>query len=173
MDVLTLLIMAIGTYIGYKRGLVLELTDWVIGFVAGFAAYRGFRPLGRTIFRMAPGWGEDGSMNVAFWFLLLLVGIAILTAGLHIDRSTREFDRIPPEVRNYGGMVSAFGKSLALCILLAVYMPLSDGLAEAEKVGLRRSASATALRNLSPPIASVMGVIAPSDLAERFRKAAK
>jgi hypothetical protein len=172
MDGLTFLIIGIGTYIGYKRGLVLEVTDWFIGFVAGFAAFRGFRPLGKTIFRFAPGWGEDGSMSVAFWFLLVFVGVAVLTAGLHIDRSTREFDRIPPEVRNYGGLVSAFVKSIVLCVLLAVYLPMSDGLAEAEKASLKRSGSATALRNISPPVAAIMGVIAPRDLAEKFQKAA-
>lgn len=173
MDILVLLVMGLGTFIGYKRGLVHEVTDCLIGVIGGFIAFRGFRPFGGFVLRMAPGWGEDASMRFGFWFLFLVFGIAILTAGLHIDRATREFDRIPPEVRNYGGGLIAFFKCLVISILLAVYLPTADGISPSERAIIKRSAASTGLRVLSAPVGALMGVLCPADIAKRFNELAK
>lgn len=171
MDIVTLMIIGFGTAAGYKRGLVLEATDWLIGGIAGLAAFRGFRPFGAFLHRMIKGWPINYCESIGFWILLLFFGVLILSAGLHVDRATREYDRIPPEVRNYGGAVSAFLKCLVICCVLCAYLPYSDGLAAAEKAALKRSASATALKSLAAPVGVLVAIIAPDDIAQKFRSA--
>ncbi len=167
------MVIGFGTYAGYKRGLVLEITDWVIGLVAGLVAFRGFRPFGGFIHRMIPGWPEPTSQSIAFWFLLLFCGIMILSGGLHVDRATRENDRIPPELRNYGGLAVAFVKCLLICSLLCAYLPYADGLTNSEKQGVRRAPSSGIFRGLSGPIGGLVGIIAPDDIAKKYRDAVK
>lgn len=173
MDVITLMVLGFGTAAGYKRGLILEMTDWSIGLFAGAISLRGFRPFGGFIHRMIPGWPPSTCDSVAFWFLLLFFGIMILSAGLHIDRATREYDRIPPEVRNYGGTAVAFFKCLIIASLLCAYLPYSDGITSAERSGVKKSASAQALRGLSAPIGTLVSVVAPEDIAKKYREAVK
>ena len=173
MDVITLMVMGFGTAAGYKRGLILEITDWCIGLLAGAISLRGFRPFGGFLHRMIPGWPPHTCESVAFWFLLLFFGIMILSAGLHIDRATREYDRIPPEVRNYGGAAVAFVKSLIIASLLCAYLPYSDGITSAERSGVKSSGSAQALRGLSAPISVLVSVVAPEDIAKKYRDAVK
>ena len=172
-DIICLMVIGFGSAAAYKRGLVLEMTDWTIGLVAGLAAFRGFRPFGGFIHRMIPGWPEPTSQSIAFWFLLLFVGIMVLSAGLHIDRATREYDRIPPEVRNYGGLAVGFVKCLVIASLLCAYLPYSDGLTSAEKNGVRRAMSAGVLRSLSAPINVIVSIVAPDDIARKYREAVK
>lgn len=170
MDVITLMIMGFGTYIGYKRGLVLELTDWCIGLIAGTIAFRGFRPFGNFVHRILKEWPLETCENLAFWFLLMVFGLVIVTAGLHADRATREFDRIPPEIRAYGGAVVAFFKCLTICCLIAGYLPTTKGLASPEKLALSKAASTTALKTLGGPVVLLVSMVAPEDIAEKFRK---
>lgn len=172
-DIICLMVLGFGTYAGYKRGLVLEMTDWSIGLVAGLIAFRGFRPFGGFVHRMIPGWPEPTSQSISFWFLLLFFGIMVLSAGLHVDRATREGDRIPPEVRNYGGTLVAFVKCLVICSLLCAYLPYADGLTNAEKQGVRRAPSSSLFRSLSAPIGVLVSVIAPDDIAKKYREAVK
>ncbi len=167
------MIIGFGTYIGTKRGLVLELTDWTVMIVAGVVAFRGFRPLGDFLHRMIKAWPQENCETIAFWFLLLLAGLAILTGGLHLDRQTREFDRIPPEIRQYGGGLVAFAKSLTIACLVAVLLPFASGLTVAEAKSARRSAGATAMRALGTPVGVFVGIVCPSDLAEKWRKACR
>lgn len=167
------MVLGFGTAAGYKRGMILEMTDWAIGLIGGLVAFRGFRPFGGFIHRMIPGWPEPTSQSIAFWFLLLFFGIMILSAGLHIDRATREQDRIPPEVRNYGGLVVAFVKCLIICSLLCAYLPYADGLTQSEKQGVRRALSSGIFRSLSAPINVLVSVIAPDDIAQKYRDATK
>lgn len=171
MDILTLMVMGFGTFAGYKRGLVLEATDWLIGGVAGLIAFRGFRPFGAFVHRIVKSWPQETAESVCFWFLLLFAGLMILSAGLHIDRATREYDRIPPHVRAGGGTFLAFFKCLVISSLLSAYLPYSDGLAAAEKLAVRRSASAKALRGLSAPIGVIVAIITPEDIAQKYRDA--
>jgi hypothetical protein len=171
MDIVTLMIIGFGTAAGYKRGLILEITDWLIGGIAGLIAFRGFRPLAGFMHRLIKGWPVEYCERAGFWFLLLFFGIMILSLGLHIDRATREYDRIPPEVRNYGGAFSAFFKTLVICSLLCAYLPYSDGLAAAEKTALRRSTAATTLKALGPPVGVLVGIVTPEDIANKYRKA--
>lgn len=173
MDVITLLIMGFGTYVGYKRGLVLELTDWCVGLFAGMIAFRGFRPFGGFIHRILKEWPLETCENLAFWFLLMTFGLIIVTAGLHADRSTREFDRIPPEIRSYGGMTVAFFKCLTISCLLAAYLPTTKGLAAPEKIALNKAASTRALKSMSGPVSVLVSLVAPQDIAEKFRKAVR
>ena len=173
MDVITLMVLGFGTAAGYKRGLILEITDWCIGLFAGAISLRGFRALGGFLHRMIPGWPVHTCESVGFWFLLLFVGVMILSAGLHIDRATREYDRIPPEVRNYGGMSVSFVKCLIIASLLCAYLPYSDGITSAERSGVRASASAKTLRGLSAPIGVLVSVVAPDDIAQKYREAVK
>lgn len=171
MDIVTLMVIGFGTYAGYKRGLVLEFGDWLIGGVAGLIAFRGFRPLGAFVHRILKSWPETYCERLSFWFLLMFFGLMIFSAALHVDRATREYDRIPPNVRNGGGTFLAFFKSLVIASLLAAYLPYSDGLATAEKIALRRSASAKALRGLAAPIGVIVAIITPDDIAQKFRDA--
>lgn len=171
LDILVVIVMGFGTYIGSKRGLMLELTDWCIMIFASLAAFRGFRPLGAFLHRMIPAWPLPNCETIAFWFLLLVVGVGVLTVGLHADRATREFDRIPPEVRQYGGLTVAFFKCLVLACVLAATLPYSSGLSSAEKKAAKKSASATALRSVSGPVALIVGIVTPEDYAKKFRDA--
>lgn len=173
LDIVVVMIIGFGTYIGTKRGLVLELTDWTVMILAGIVAFRGFRPLGEFLNRMIKAWPLENCETIAFWFLLLFVGLAILTAGLHLDRQTREFDRIPPEIRNYGGGFVALSKSLTIACLVAVLLPYASGLTMAEAKSARRSAGATAMRALGTPVGVLVGIVCPSDLAEKWRKACR
>lgn len=168
LDVLVMMLIGFGTYAGYKRGLVLELTDWAIMIFASLAAFRGFRPLAGFMHRMFPGWTLPYCESIAFWILMLFFGLAILSAGLHIDRATREFDRIPPEARAYGGTGVAFFKTIVLSCLMAAMLPMSSGLAPAEKRAVKKSASAGLLRGISAPVTAVVSVITPADLAKKF-----
>ena len=171
MDIVTLLIIGFGTYAGYKRGLVLEATDWLIGGVGGLIAFRGFRPLGAFMHRWIKGWSVESCESVGFWFLMLTFGLLILSAGLHVDRATREFDRIPAEIRNFGGAASAFLKCLVISCLLCAYLPSSDGLATAEKKALRASMASRVLRGLSAPVGVLVSVITPEDIAKKYKEA--
>lgn len=173
LDLVILMIIVFGTYIGSKRGLILELTDWTILVLGGIIAFRGFRPLGAFMHRMVKAWPPENCETMAFWFLILFGGLAILTGGLHLDRQTREFDRIPPEIRRYGGGIVAFGKSLTIACLVAVLLPFAGGLTVSEAKSARKSAGATAMRALATPVGVVVGIICPNDLAEKFRKASR
>lgn len=172
-DIITLMVLGFGTAAGYKRGLILEMTDWSIGMFAGLVAFRGFRPFGGFIHRMIKGWPEPVAQKIAFWFLLLFFGIMILSAGLHIDRATREQDRIPPEIRKYGGLSVAFVKCLVIASLLCAYLPYSDGLTSAEKSGVRKAGSSQVLKSLAAPIGVLVTVIAPDDIAQQYKDAVK
>lgn len=173
MDVITLMILGFGTYIATRRGLVLELTDCCIMMFAGLVAFRGFRMVGSFIHRVAPGFALSTSESIAFWGLLLVFGLMILTAGLHVDRATREFDRIPPEVRFYGGGCVGFFKCLVIAILLSAALPQSKGLAEAERLALNKASSTQALHAMSSPVGVMVSIIAPDDIADKFRKAVR
>lgn len=170
---MTLMVMGFGTAAGYKRGVVLEMTDWAIGLIAGLIAFRGFRPFGSFIHRMIKGWPEPTAQNIAFWFLLLFFGIMILSLGLHIDRAAREQDRVPPEVRNYGGLAVAFVKCLIISSLLCAYLPYSDGITASERSAVRKATSSTILKGLSAPIGVLVNIIAPDDIAQKYRDAVK
>lgn len=167
------MVLGFGTAAGYKRGVVLEITDWAIGMIAGLIAFRGFRPFGAFIHRMIKGWPEPTAANIGFWFLLLFFGIMILSAGLHIDRAAREQDRVPPEVRKYGGLAVAFVKCLVIASLLCAYLPYSDGLTVAEKNAVHKAGSSQMLRGLSAPIGVLVNVIAPDDIAQKYKEAVK
>jgi len=168
MDIVALMIVGFGTAAGWKRGLVLEISDWGIGLVAGLIAFRGFRPLGSFLHRLIKGWPQDTCESVGFWFLLLFFGVMVLSLGLHVDRATREFDRIPKTVRDYGGAIFAFFKCLVVSSLLCAYLPYSDGLAAAEKKALRNSTASTVLKGLRAPIGVLVRVIAPEDIAKKY-----
>ena len=167
------MIIVFGTYAGTKRGLILELTDWTIMIIGGIFAFRGYRPLAGFLHRMIKAWPPENCETIAFWFLVLFGGLAILTGGLHLDRQTREFDRIPPEIRRYGGGIVSFGKSLTIACLVAMLLPSAGGLTASEAKAARKSASAAAMRALSTPVGVIVAVICPSDLAEKFRKASR
>lgn len=172
-DIICLMVIGFGTAAGYKRGLVLEVTDWCIGIIAGLIAFRGFRPFGAFIHRMIPGWPEPTAQSIGFWFLLLFFGIMVLSLGLHIDRAARENDNLPPEVRNYGGTVVAFVKCVIIASLLCAYLPYSDGLTNSERQGVRRAMSSVALRGLSAPVGVIVSLVTPADIAQKFRESTK
>ena len=172
-DIICLMVIGFGTAAGYKRGLVLEITDWVIGIVAGLIAFRGFRPFGSFIHRMIPGWPEPTAQSIGFWFLMIFFGIMILSLGLHIDRAAREDDRLPVEIRDYGGTVVAFVKCLIIASLLCAYLPYSDGLTNSERQGVRRAMSSGILRGLSAPIGVLVSLVTPADISQKYREAVK
>jgi hypothetical protein len=173
-DVVLLLLIGGLTYAGYKRGLVVEVFDWIMLIVASTLTLRSYRIVaGAMRSAVLKGWDKDASEMVFFWLIFLPLCIVVITMGLHLDRVTREEDRIPEQIRNAGGGLVAFFKSLVLGCLLVAWLPTTHMLADSEKADFRHAAGTNIMRGLDGPVSGLIELAAPSDLAQPFIKQMK
>ena len=168
-DIFILGVIIGGTYVGTKRGLVLETTDWLMIVLGGTVAFRGYRPLAKALKAgVLAGWSKGAIEWLTFLFFLVPALVGILSLGLHLDRITKEQDRLPPEVRTYGGGVVAFAKYIVLMCIFVGWMPTTGGLSAPDAADFRKGAMVNVMRNLNAPAAGVVRVVAPSDMADKF-----
>lgn len=170
-DLLLIILIAGITFAGFKRGMIHELTDWVVIIGAGTLGMRLCRPIG-TALHNGPfnGWSEAATFKLAFWLIFIPTALGLLSLGLHIDRVTREQERFPEAVRNYVGLVLAFVKSMVLASLFVVWVPNSDTLTPAETREFHRSPMVNFVRAANPLVRALVAVACPSDLAAKFEK---
>jgi len=158
-----------GTYIGMKRGVVLEVSDWVMGIVSFTLAFRAYRPLAKALKAgFLHGWTQSWVDWFSFLFFLVPSLILILTVGLHFDRLSREQERIPEEIRKFGGLAVAVVKYIVLSCLFVGWFPTTGGLTTADARDFRNAMMVNLMRHLNPPAAGVVRVVAPTDLADKF-----
>jgi len=168
-----LLIILIGgiTFAGYKRGMIHELTDWVVIVGAGTIGMRGCRVIGDALHNGPfAGWSVTATYKLAFWLLFIPVGIILLSLGLHLDRVTREQERFPEAVRSYVGLVLAFVKAMVLASLFVVWVPNSNTLTPAETRSFHKAPMVNFVRAANPLVRALVAVACPSDLAAKFEK---
>ena len=160
-----------GTYLGGYRGLVLEVTDWLMLLGSAFMGYRLYRWLGGALHAsFLKGWGEDWVYGFAFLFFALPTFILILSLGLHLDRVTKEQDRLPPELRKYGGGLVAVVKYVVLSGLWVGFMNGSTLMTDSELGTFRKAGVVSAMRNMNGLGVIMVRIAAPSDIADKFIK---
>ena len=170
-DLLLIIVIAGLTFAGFKRGMVHELTDWVVIIGAGTLGMRGCRIIG-TALHNGPfaGWSESATFKLAFWMIFIPVALGLLSLGLHLDRVTREQERFPEAVRNYVGVVLAFFKSMVLASLIVVWIPNSNTMTPVETRSFHRAPMVNFVRLANPMVTALVYVTCPSDLAAKFGK---
>ena len=160
-----------GTYLGSHRGFVLEVTDWLMFLGSSLLGFRLYRWLGAALHSsFLKGWSEDWVNGFAFLFFALPTFILILSLGLHIDRVTKEQDRLPPEIRKYGGVVVAAIKYVIVAGLWIGFMNGSTLMTDSELVGFRKAGVVSAMRNMNGLGVIMVRIAAPTDLADKFIK---
>jgi uncharacterized membrane protein required for colicin V production len=170
-DIVLLLMIGGLTFAGYKRGVVVEVFDWITLIVAFSITLRIYRPIATGLRgAILKGWSQDATQGLVFWFFLIPLGLIAFTVGLHLDRVTRENERIPEQIRNVGGAIVGFLKSLALGCLLVAWIPTTSMLADTEKQEFHDAAGAATMRGLNGPISGLVRLAAPKDMADRFIK---
>ena len=161
-----------GTYLGTFRGMILELTDWVMVLAAATTGYRCYEWLGTALKgSFLRGWSDSWIYGFSWLFFALPTFILFLSLGLHLDRVTKEQDRIPPEVRKYAGGAVALLKYIVLSGIWIGYMNVSDLMTPGETAQFRRASIVTALRNMNPAGVMMIRIAAPPDKAAKFIEA--
>ncbi len=161
----------VGIYGGYKRGLVLELGD-IFALLFGFVlAYRIRAPLSKALYSgVLSAWGEDWVRGFVFLLVFIPVAGAILTAGFHLDRTSREHDRIPREVSETLGILVAIPKYLILACLITAWFNQSSMVTSRLRPALRKGPLVQTIRTLNPMAQALVSIAMPSDEADEFIK---
>ena len=170
-DVVLLILLVGVTYAGYKRGLINELTDWAVIILGGTIAMRLCRPLGNAL-HGGPfaGWTESATYKLAFWIVFFPLFLGILSLGLHLDRVSKEQERIPEQMRAYPGLILAFVKAMTLASLFVTWVATSGTLTPTETREFHKSPMVNFVRAANPLVMGLVYVACPSDMAARFDK---
>lgn len=158
-----------GIYLGYYRGLILEIGDFVVGLGASLVGFRIFRGLGGALKgSLLSKWDTWWVNECSFYVLFLPTFILLITAVLQLDRVTKEQDRIPPEIRKYGGGFIGTFKTLTVACLFIGWMGGSGLMTEAETKGFHNAGFVRMIKGFSAPTQILVRLACPNDIADRF-----
>jgi uncharacterized membrane protein required for colicin V production len=118
LDVILVVIMGLVVFGGYKRGLILEMFDWLVVILAATAAFGAYRAMARALSFL--GWDSQTLLGTSFFVVFCLVGTGVFVLGLMLDRSYRQ--TLPKPVNEACGSVLAFVKSFFLAWLILVML---------------------------------------------------
>lgn len=159
-----------GIYLGTARGVVQEVGDFVILLFSSLVGFRLFRAVGGFIkgISVFSTWSASWLNGTVFLLLAGPTFIAILTGVLHLDRITKEQDRIPPELRKYGGGFVAIFKSFSVASLFIGLMACSGLMTESETTTFRNASVVKIVKSFSGPTQLLVRLACPSDIASYF-----
>ncbi len=157
------------TYGGYHRGLVLEVFD-ILTIVGGFTiALRGYEGLGFFLKNtILFAYTQEGANIIAFILLLVPSGLAVIACGLHLDRLAKERDRIPKDVRRWGGMATGFLKSILFGCLFVGLFAQTPYITSSDRVAFRKAPVVQRFRTIAPMFQPLVNIMASSKVAQRY-----
>lgn len=117
-DGLLLIVMALLAYGGVRRGIVLEMFDWIAFILGGTVAYWGYHWLGGVI-SFIP-WQRPALDAIAFMLVFIPLGAGAIMLGLVVDRPIRS--RIPKTINEIVGALIGFFKSFVAAWLLLLLL---------------------------------------------------
>lgn len=168
-DFFLVLLVAVLTWAGYKRGVVAELFD-VLAIVGSLTlSLRLYSPLGDFLLgNILSAFTETWAYGIAFFLLWVPSALAIFCLGLHLDRITKDHDRIPKPVREWCGVLAGFGKSVLLgCLLIGLFAQTSF-VGKRDLVAFRTAPVVQIFRGIGPAFQPVVTVMAPPAMARRY-----
>lgn len=127
LDVIIIIFIALVTYGGYKRGIILEAFDIVIIFL-DFGISTHICPYLAKVFDIFLRWPKSTSSVVSFILIFIPVGIVLYLIALTVDRAAK-LDVVAKGFNSYAGAAVAFIKSwiLTWTLILVVFMlPLKE-----------------------------------------------
>lgn len=159
------------SYAGFKRGLIQELFDLLTLGLSFGLALRLYRPLGEWFHSgFFSGWSEEWCLRLAFMFLWVPLVIGLMSLGFHVDRVTKENERLPEAVQEYGGGMLAIVKSIILAVMFVAWLNQSDMMLERERPAFRRAPVVQLVRGLNSLVKPVVYLVYPTDMARDFIK---
>ena len=160
-----------GVYLGAYRGLVLELTDWLFCLGSATVGFRLYGWLGDALkSSFLRSWSDEWIYGVSWVFFALPTFIMILSAGLHVDRITKEQDRIPPEVRKYAGGFVALFKYVVMLGIWIGFMNGSTLMTDGELAQFRKAGMVTMMRTMNSVGVVMVRISAPQVMADKYIK---
>lgn len=169
LDIMIVLVLGVGIYGGYKRGVVAEAFDVICLLVGLTVACRVQAPLANTLNSgVLKAWGESWVWGFSFFIVFLPIAVAILTSGFHLDRVTKEQERIPREVSETGGLLIALPKYLILLCLFVAWFNQSWINLDRERGSLRRAPLVQLVRGLNPLAKPFVWLALPTERAKPF-----
>ncbi|MBI3925097.1 MAG: CvpA family protein [Armatimonadetes bacterium] len=158
------------TYAGYKRGLVPEIFDIVAIIGSLTAALRLYGPFGAALkSSILTAFSDPWAYGMAFFMIWIPVALILFTLGLHVDRVTKDEERIPQVVREWGGLAVALGKSVMLGCLFLGFLGMTPQLTVRDRTSFRTAPVVQAFRNFTPIFYPLVDMMAPQSTARRFR----
>jgi hypothetical protein len=159
-----------GIYLGSVRGIVQEIGDFLIVLFSSLVGFRLYRAVGGFIkgISVFSSWSPSWLNGTVFFLLAGPTFLAILTGVLHVDRLAKEQERIPSEVRKYGGAFVAIFKSFSVASLFIGLMACSGLMTESETATFRNAGVVKIVKGFSGPTQLLVRLAAPSDIASYF-----
>lgn len=166
-DLIILIFIALVTYIGFKRGLILEVFDLailILDTALTLHIYKYFADFILSIFPQA----QKAAYLVSFIVIFILLGIVLVLIALAIDKVIKLTVILKP-FNSLGGALFAFAKAFLIIwiIILAIFLsPLKKEL----KHKVYHSSASKIVWSTTPYILDLVDLFAPTKFSEGLRK---
>lgn len=152
-----------------KRGIILEVTDFVVLFVGGFFAFRSYRVLAKmmkgSIFSsFSEGFLEKFCLFTVFTICFLV----IFGAALNFQRKVNEEKRIDKDVDARLAMAFGFFKTVLLIQLFLGTIFYNEAFSQRDTALLKRGPVVSLFLGMSSFSKPLVYIIAPYDVAKGF-----
>ena len=169
MDLMALFFIGVFTTLGYKRGIVLEITDFVAITLGGFMGFRLFEPISNVLFtRFFSGWNHNFLDRLLFFGLFTTTFLLVFSFGFHFQRKLKEDKKLEKEMdQKLGALIGAFKAVwlVTLCVGLFFYV---DAVSPRHRKKLKRGMVIRMLSGLKLPISPFVYFMAPSKYAKDY-----
>lgn len=157
------------SFLGYKRGFIIALTEISVVIFSLAISMRLYRPLSGFFQRtFLGGWSELWTERLGFWLVFVPIALGIFTAGFHTDRIMREQERVSKEVHQWLGVMVGVVEALMLSCLFTAWLNQSEVMISRERPKFRRAPVVQLVRGLNGIFQPVVYIVAPADLAKDF-----
>lgn len=169
MDLAALFFIGVFISLGYKRGIVLEITDFVAITLGGFMGFRLFEPISNLLFdRFFSGWSHNFLDRLIFFFLFSVTFLLVFSFGFHAQRKLKEDKKLEKEVDMKAGALLGAFKGVWLVVLCMGLFFYVDAVSPRERKKLKRGAVVRVLSGLATPISPFIYFMAPSKYAKDY-----
>lgn len=164
-DIMLLAVIALLTYGGVKRGLIVEAFDLLILFVGTTFAFN-LAPYLSRLLRSLLHWPGSLADFVAFSILFLLIGGLIFTLGCVLD-GVAKLNVALKDLNSAGGGVLAFLKSWIFCWILLMVMSVFPFGNDYQQT-LYRAPGAGIVRGLNSAFGTIIEVVTPKEFSKKI-----
>lgn len=152
-----------------KRGIILEITDFVVVFLGGFLAFRSYRVLAKmmkgSIFSSFP----DGFLQKFCLFTVFIVcALTIYGFALNFQRQVNEDRRLDKEVDERLGMAFGFFKAVLFIQLFLGLLFYNEAFSKRDTVKLKKGSVVGAFLGMGSFAKPLVYIVAPYDIAKGF-----